>query len=105
MHKSLVYSEMIFKYIFKYIYAPLWASKLALVVKKLPANAGDARDADLIPGSGRSPGGGHGNPLQYSCLENPMDRGVWWATVHGVSKSWTGQKQMSMHAHTAFVTT
>ena len=63
---------MIFKYIFKYIYAPLWASKLALVVKKLPANAGDARDADLIPGSGRSPGGGHGNPLWYSCLENPV---------------------------------
>ena len=43
----------------------------------------------LIPGSGRSPGGGRGNPLQYSCLENPMDTGAWWATVHGVSKSWT----------------
>ena len=50
------------------------------VVKNLPANAGDA---DSIPGSGRSPGGGHGNPLQYPCLENPMDRGAWWATVHG----------------------
>ena len=50
---------------------------------------GDSRDTGLIPGSGRSPGGGHGNPLQYSCLENPMDRGAWWATVHGVAKSRT----------------
>ena len=56
------------------------------VVKKLHANAGDARDVDLISGSGRSPGGGHGNPLQYSCLENLMDRGVWWATVNGVAR-------------------
>ena len=54
------------------------------------------RDAGLIPGSGRSPGGGNGNPLQYSCLENPMDRGAWWATVHGVTKSWTG---LSIPAH------
>ena len=60
-----------------------WASQLALVVKNPPASAGDVRDLGLIPGSGRSPGGGHGNPLQYSCLENPMDRGAWWATVHG----------------------
>ena len=56
------------------------------VVKNAPANAGDA---GLIPGSGRSPGGGNGNPLQYSCLENPMDREGWWATVHAVTKSWT----------------
>ena len=55
-------------------------------VKNPPADAGDARDAGLIPGSGRSPGGGHGNPLQYSCLENPMDRGPWWATVYAVSE-------------------
>ena len=54
---------------------------------KEPANAGDLRDVGLIPGLGRSPGGGHGNPLQYSCLENPMDRGAWWAMVHGVAKS------------------
>jgi len=67
----------------------LRASQVALVVKNLPANAGDIRDAGLIPGSGRSPGGGHGNPLQYSCLENPMDREAWWATVHRVTKSWT----------------
>ena len=56
------------------------------MVKKPPANAGDGRDADLIPRSRRSPGGGHGNPLQYSCLENPMGRGAWWATFHGVVK-------------------
>ena len=53
------------------------------VVKNLPANAGDM---GLIPGSERSPGGGNGNPLQYSCLGNPMDRGTWWTTVHGVTK-------------------
>ena len=57
--------------------------------KNLPANAGDIRELGLIPGSGRSPGGEHGNPLQYSCLENPMDRGAWRATVHGVTKNWT----------------
>ena len=59
------------------------------VGKNLPANAGDKRDAGSIPGLGRSLGGGHGNPLQYSCLENHMDREAWWATVHGVTKSWT----------------
>ena len=53
------------------VYNIFWSSQVALVVKNLPANAGDIRDADLIPGSGRSPGGGHGNPLQYSCLEEP----------------------------------
>ena len=62
---------------------------MALVVKNPPANAGDTGDAGSIPGSGRSPGLGHGNPLQYSCLENLMDRGGWWATVHRVAKSWT----------------
>ena len=65
---------------------------MALVGKNLPANAGDVRDAGLIPGSGRSPGEGHGNPLQYSCLEDPMDRGAWQAIVHGVTKSWTQLK-------------
>ena len=53
------------------------------------ANAGDIRDKGFIPGSGRSPGVGNGNPFQYSCLENSMDRGVWWAIVHGVVESWT----------------
>ena len=62
---------------------------MALEVKNLSANAGDARDTGLILGLGRSPGEGHGNPLQYACLENPMDRGAWWATVHMVAKSWT----------------
>ena len=57
------------------------------MVKNSPANAGDIRDEDLIPGWERSSGGGNGNPLQYSCLENPMDRGAWRATVHGVAKS------------------
>ena len=57
------------------------------MVKNSPADAGDIRDVSSIPGSGRSPGGGHGNPLQYSCLENPMDRGAWWATDHRISES------------------
>ena len=59
------------------------------MVKNPPANAGDTKDRGLIPGSGRSPGGGHGNPLQYSCLENPKDRGAWQATVHRVTKTQT----------------
>ena len=62
------------------------------MVKNPPANSGDARDVGSIPGLGKSPAGGHGNPLQYSCLENPIDRDGWWATVHGVTKSWTGLK-------------
>ena len=62
------------------------ASQVVLVVKNPPANAGDLRDTGSIPGLGRSRGGGHGNPLQYSCLENPMDGGAWWATVHGVAE-------------------
>ena len=62
------------------------ASQVALVVKNLPSNAGDVRDMGSIPGLGRSPGGGNGNPLQYSCLENPMDRGAWQATVHRIAK-------------------
>ena len=59
------------------------------VVKNPPANAGDTGDMDSIPGLGRSPGEGNGNPLQYSCLENPMDKGAWQGTVHGVAKSQT----------------
>ena len=64
------------------------ASHVVLVVKNLPASAGDIRDVSSNPGWGRSPGGGHGNPLQYSCLENPIDRGAGRATVHRVTKSW-----------------
>ena len=65
------------------------------MIKILPANAGDIRDVALIPGLGRSPGGGHGKPLQYSCLENPIYRGAWWATVHRASKNQTGLKWLS----------
>ena len=68
------------------------------VVKNPPADAGDISDTGLIPGLGRSSGGGHGNPLQYSCLENPMDRGAWRATVHRMVKSWTQLKRLSTHA-------
>ena len=65
------------------------ASQVALVVKKPPANAGDVRDESLIPGLGRSPGEGNGNPLQYYCMENPMGRGARRATVHRITQSWT----------------
>ena len=67
----------------------LWGFPGGTVVKNMPANAGDTRDMGSMPGSGRSPGGGNGTPLQYSCLGNPMDRGTWRATVHGVTKSQT----------------
>ena len=70
----------------------MWASEVALVLKNPPANAGDV---GLIPGSGRSPGGGHGKPLQYSYLENLTGGGLWWATVHSVAKSQTQLKQLS----------
>ena len=63
------------------------SSQVALVIKNPPANAGDAKDSGSIPGSGRSPGEINGNPPQYSCLENPMDRGAWQATFHGVTES------------------
>ena len=70
-----------------YLYLTTLISQVALVVKNLPASAGGVRDKSSIPGLGRSPGGGHGNPLQYSCLGNPMDRGAWWSTVHWVAKN------------------
>ena len=73
------------------------AFQVALVVKNPPANAGDMRDVDLIPQSGRSSGGGRGNSLQYSCLGNSMDRGAWWFKVHRVVKSHTQLKRLSMH--------
>ena len=69
---------------------------MAPVVKSLPANARDVRDVSSIPGLGRSPRGGHGNPLQYFCLENPMDRGAWQATVHTHRVRPT--EQLTMHA-------
>ena len=72
------------------------ASQAALVVKNPPDNAGDIRDVGLIPKLGRFPEEGNGNPLQYSCLENPMDRGGWQAIVHGVAKSQTRLKRLSI---------
>ena len=74
----------------------LWlgACQMVLVVKYLPANAGDPKDAVSVLGLGGCPGEGNGNPLQYFCLGNSMDRGAWWATVHGVAKSWT---QLNTH--------
>ena len=75
----------------------LGLSYMALMVKNTLVNAGDIRHVGLISGWERSPGGGHGNPLQYSCLENPMERGAWQAIVHGITKSWA---QLSAHTHT-----
>ena len=71
---------------------------MALVVKNLPASAGDIKHLGSIPRLGRSPGEGNSNPLRYSCLENPMDRGDWQAIVHGVTQSWTQLKRLSTHA-------
>ena len=65
--------------------------------KEPACQAGDVRDTGLIPGLGRAPGGGHGNPLQYSCLDNLTNRRVWWATVYWVTKSWTPLKHLSMY--------
>ena len=84
-------------YINIYLYFCLGIFPSGTMVKNLPANAGDARDVGLIPGSRRSPGEGNGNPLQYSCLGNCMDRGAWWATVHRVAHSWT---RLNNWAHT-----
>ena len=74
------------------------ASQAALMAKNLLANAQDIRETVSIPGSGRSPGGGHGNAFQCSCLENSMERGTWWSTVHRVAKSWTQLKWLSKHS-------
>ena len=73
------------------------APQVLLAVKNLPANAGDIRGADSVPGPGGSPGGGHGNPLQYSCLENSLDREAWWAAVQGVTLSQMQLKRLSTH--------
>ena len=74
------------------------ASQVEIVVKN-PTNAEDTGDMGSIPGLGRSPGGGHGNPFQYSCLENSMDRGTWQTIVHIITKSWTRLKHLSMHTY------
>ena len=84
------------------VYTKQGASQVVLMIKNLSANAGDIGNAILIPGLKRLPGGGHGNPLQHFCLENPMDRGARWATVHQVTKSqkWLKWLNMCTHAHT-----
>ena len=74
------------------------ASHVSLVVKNLPASAGDMKEVGLIPGLGKTPGGKHGNPPQYSCLENPLDRAAWWATVQGVTKSPDSTLQAYTHS-------
>ena len=91
------------QYYINYRYTIFWASQVAEVVKNLPANAGDVRDAGSIPGPGRCPGGSHGNLLQYVCLANIMDRGAWWAVVQRVTKSWTLLKQLSTHTDSSIV--
>ena len=98
IHGSDIFAKQILRHVLGEFLLVAGTSQVALVVKNPSANVGDMRDAGLIPGSGRSPGGGHGNPLQYSCLENPVDRGAWWATVHRVAKSQTRLKQLSMCA-------
>ena len=80
------------------LWKAFWASQVKTVVKNPPASAGAVRDRGSIPGWGSSSGGGHGNPLQYSCLENLMDRGAWQATIHRLTKSQTWLKQLSRHA-------
>ena len=82
-------SECLFEKIYHGTYSNHWASCMVLVVKNPPTNAGDARDMGSVPGSGRSPGGGNGNPQQYSRLKNPMDRGAWLGTILRVGKSQT----------------
>ena len=84
-----------------YLKEPVFPTRFPCVQSKNPpANAGDLGDWGLIPGSGRSSGGGDGTPLQYSCLENPMDQGAWWATVLGVAKSLT-RRSTRTHTHNA----
>ena len=91
-----VYFQLCFRIWNSYLYSGNWASQAVLVVKNLPAPCRRPKlDAGSIPGWGRSPGEGNGCPFQYSCLENPMDRGAWWVMVHRVAKS---QTRLSMHA-------
>ena len=94
----LVCFEIMLFIFYCWVFRVLCVSQVVLLVKNPSASAGDIRDLGLILGSGRSPGGGHHSPLQYSCLEDPMGRGAWWATVHGVAKSLTQLKWLNTHA-------
>ena len=99
---SLNYASLlIHRFFFHKYYSPIRAFQVALVLKNLSVSARDTRDTGSIPGSGRSSGGGHGNPLQYSCLENPIDRGAWRTTVHRLTKSRTRLKWLSTHTQRA----
>ena len=80
-----------------------WASQVTLVVKNQPANAGYIRVVGLVPQLGRSPRGRLANIFQYSCLENPKDRGAWWATMHRVTHNWTQLKRQSTHTHARLI--
>ena len=96
MHKWRVCSQHIFL-----VWILVWVGLLRwLSSEESTCNAGETRDAGSVPGSGRSSGGGNGNPLQYSCLATPRDRGAWQATVHGVTKSWTRLSDTHTHTHT-----
>ena len=97
--------ESFVRYLFPRIPGSHGSSQVALAVKNQPANAGDVRDGGWTPGLGRSPGGGHGNPLQYCCLENPTDREAWRATVHIVANTWTRLRSLSTHAGTGSLET
>ena len=101
LSKNILYERSIINH-FLFVYSdcinPSLGFLVALMVKNPPSNAGDIRKAGWILGSGRSPGGGHGNLLQHSYPENPMDRVAWWATVHGLTKCQTWLKQLSWHA-------
>ena len=97
-----VYRKVIQIYRYRYSYRYRWASHVTVMVKNAPANTRHIRDVDSVPGSGRSHGWGHGNPLQYSCLETLMDRGGWWDMVHRIAESWVWLKQLSMHRYIYF---
>ena len=92
--KMVQFSSLLLRFVRQKQGFPWWLSG-----KDSGCSAGAAGDTSLFPGLGRSPGGGHGNPVQYSCLENLMDRGAWWATVHRVAKSWTWLKRLNAHTH------
>ena len=91
-------SRGFFVFPLKFMKVLIWGFPCGSVVKNPSTNAGDIRGTSSILGLGISPGRGHGNLLQYFCLENPMERGAWWATAHKVAKSWTQLKQLSMYA-------